>query len=99
MEVLRTLYLVLPEACLLVGVRQYARPARERNSKPRKAVASGVWERRQALRLSRNTACSPNRFQNHQGAFRRSRLPQALRATALSILAPDCSHNWRKSLM
>jgi hypothetical protein len=26
-------------------------------------------------RLSRNTACSPNKFQNHQGALKRSGLP------------------------
>src|SRR5690349_20989319 len=54
---------------------------------------------RQPLRLSWKTACSPNRFQNHHGAVRRRRLPQALRATAFSILAPDCSQRARKSLM
>ena len=40
-------------------------------------------------RLSKNTACSPNRFQNHHGIFSRMRRPQALSATASSILAPD----------
>ena len=50
-------------------------------------------------RLSRNTACSPNRFQNHHGALRRSARPQALSATAFSILAPTTWQSWRKSLM
>lgn len=43
----------------------------------------------QRPRLSRNTACSPNRFQNHHGIFSRMRRPQALSATASSILAPE----------
>jgi hypothetical protein len=43
----------------------------------------------QRPRLNRNTACSPNRFQNHHGIFSRMRRPQALSATASSILAPD----------
>src|SRR5271170_3703222 len=33
-------------------------------------------------RLNKNTACSPNRFQNHHGIFSRMRRPQALSATA-----------------
>jgi hypothetical protein len=43
----------------------------------------------QRPRLNRNTACSPNRFQNHHGIFSRMRRPQALSATASSIFAPD----------
>src|SRR5262245_48283635 len=54
---------------------------------------------RTSWRLSRNTACSPIRFQNHHGALKRSARPQALRATALSILAPATPQSWRKSLM
>ena len=50
-------------------------------------------------RLSKNTACSPNRFQNHHGIFSRMRPPHALSATACSILAPAPWHNSRKSLM
>src|SRR5205807_8898163 len=50
-------------------------------------------------RLSRNTACSPNRFQNHHGTLRRIGAPQALSATAFSILAPATMHSSRKSLM
>src|SRR5262249_36008085 len=49
--------------------------------------------------LSRNTACSPIRFQNHQGALKRSSRPQALSATARSILAPATSLRWRKFLI
>src|SRR6188472_2461851 len=50
-------------------------------------------------RLSRNSPCSPNRFQNHHGALKRSGVPQALKATARSILAPVTSHRTTKSLM
>src|SRR5208283_4362962 len=50
-------------------------------------------------RLSRNTACSPNKFQNHHGIFNRIRRPQALSAAACSILAPATKQSWRKSLM
>ena len=50
-------------------------------------------------RLSRNTACSPNRFQNHHGALSRSGEPQALSATALSIRAPATKQSCRKSLI
>jgi hypothetical protein len=50
-------------------------------------------------RLNKNTACSPNRFQNHHGIFSRMRRPQALSATASSIFAPDTRQSWRKSLM
>src|SRR6185369_7373547 len=53
----------------------------------------------QPRRLSKNTACSPNRFQNHHGIFSRMRRPQALSATASSISAPATPHSWRKSLM
>ena len=52
-----------------------------------------------ALRLSRNTACSPNKFQNHHGTFSRIGAPQALSATERSILAPTTSQSSRKSLM
>lgn len=54
---------------------------------------------RQRLRLNKNTACSPNRFQNHHGALRRNGEPQALSATARSIFAPTSRHSSRKSLM
>src|SRR6266446_3214273 len=50
-------------------------------------------------RLSRNTACSPNKFQNHHGAWSRSGRPHALRASARSILTPTVMHRSRKSLM
>jgi hypothetical protein len=40
-------------------------------------------------RLNKNTACSPNRFQNHHGIFNRIRRPQALSATASSIFARE----------
>src|ERR1700730_17482302 len=50
-------------------------------------------------RLSRNTACSPSRFQNHHGALNRSARPQALSATAFSILAPATWQSRRKSLI
>ena len=42
---------------------------------------------------------TPNRFQNHHVAVSRSGRPQALSATAFSILAPTTSHSARKSLM
>ena len=51
------------------------------------------------MRLSKNTACSPNRFQNHQGALSRNGLPQALSATAFSIFTPIAPQSWTKSLM
>src|SRR5712691_5793160 len=38
-------------------------------------------------RESRNTACSPNMFQNHQGAWNRTGRPRLLSAAARSILA------------
>src|SRR5437763_16788705 len=50
-------------------------------------------------RLSKKTACSPSRFQNHQGALNRSARPHASSATAFSILAPTTPHSSRKSLM
>src|SRR6476659_1307894 len=56
-------------------------------------------DRPQARRLSRKTACSPNRFQNHHGALSRSGEPQAFSATAFSILTPISVQSWRKSLM
>ena len=56
-------------------------------------------QRNHPRRLSKNTACSPNKFQNHHGIFSRILRPQALSATASSILAPATSHNRRKSLM
>ena len=53
----------------------------------------------QERRLSRNTACSPNIFQNHHGAFSRSGVPHALSATAFSILAFTLLQRLRKSLI
>lgn len=53
----------------------------------------------QSLRLSRKTACSPKRFQNHHGALSRSGVPQALSATARSIFTPIPVQSWTKSLM
>src|SRR5262245_64625488 len=53
----------------------------------------------QPFLLSKNTACSPNRFQNHHGALSRSGEPQAFRATAFSIRTPISVQSWRKSLM
>ena len=53
----------------------------------------------QPRRLSRKTPCSPNRFQNHHGALKRSGLPHAFSAKARSILAPATSQRSRKSLM
>src|SRR5579884_2190408 len=53
----------------------------------------------QPLRLSRKTACSPKRFQNHQGALKRSGAPHAFSATAFSIRAPMAVQSWRKSLI
>ena len=52
-----------------------------------------------ARRLSRNTACWPNRFQNHHGAFSRSGVPHALSATARSIFTPTVLQSERKSLI
>ena len=63
------------------------------------ALARRLSTAAQRPRLSRNTACSPKRFQNHQGALSRSGEPQALRATALSILAPIATQSCRKSLI
>ena len=40
-------------------------------------------------RLSRNTACSPNRFQNHHGALSRNGRPQASSASAPLHLGAD----------
>ena len=51
------------------------------------------------FRLSRNTACSPSRFQNHHGALKRSGRPHGSSATDFSILTPATSQSWRKSLM
>ena len=65
----------------------------------RPPAAAGAWRRFQLSRLSRKTACSPNRFQNHQGAFRRSGVPQALSATAFSIFTPISPQSCTKSLM
>src|SRR5665647_543683 len=53
----------------------------------------------QSLRLSRNTPCSPNKFQNHQGALSRSGVPQAFSATAFSIFTPIALQSWTKSLI
>ena len=53
----------------------------------------------QPLRLSKNTACSPNMFQNHHGALSRSGEPQALSATDRSIFTPMPVQSWTKSLM
>lgn len=53
----------------------------------------------QVRRLSRNTACSPNRFQNHHGAAKRIGAPEACSASARSISAPVISHSSRKSLI
>jgi len=38
----------------------------------------------QPRRVNKNTACSPNRFQNHHGALIRTGLPEAFSATAVS---------------
>src|SRR6185312_10057067 len=64
-----------------------------------KFPATKLAMRPQARRLSRKTACSPKRFQNHQGALSRSGEPQAFSATAFSILTPISVQSWRKSLM
>src|SRR6195256_2949460 len=49
---------------------------------------TAAFEGRYGLRLSRNTACSPRRFQNHHRALSRSGRPPALSATAFSLFAP-----------
>src|SRR5262249_56776163 len=46
-------------------------------------------------RLSRKTACSPNRFQNHHGALNPSSPPHSLSATPFSTWAPPPSHTPR----
>ena len=51
------------------------------------------------VRLSKNTACSPSRFQNHHGALKRNARPQASSATAFSNLTPATRQSRRKSFM
>jgi hypothetical protein len=68
------------------------------------AVQQRYWRNRalpagQSLRLSRNTPCSPNKFQNHHGALSRSGVPQAFSATAFSIFTPIALQSWTKSLI
>ena len=62
-------------------------------------IRRGANQDRVQRRLSRNTACSPNRFQNHHGALKRSGRPHAFSAKARSILAPATSQRSRKSLI
>src|SRR4030081_2759764 len=57
------------------------------------------FSRSQPLRVSRNTPCSPNKFQNHHGALSRNGAPHALSATDFSTFTPATRQSSRKSLM
>ena len=73
------------------------------NRQPAKGDARGTNRRtgygRWPPRSSRNTACSPKRFQTHQGALKRIGAPARSKATPRSMCAPSSSTISTKSRM